>query len=294
MQSIYHSFTELPSLDKTKEAIGYTTDGQPEAEGAELNFNDDDGGCRALYQKFTDEKHPRNPWDMALWACSYDDWKFDYGSKYSGPYADRTREMYRLHDSFIAEYIETRNLSGWKNGDGSEIEHPLVDVLDAFDEWRRRELAKPTAERACEFGADGFPVKTGQFEAFIEAVKCGTACYFDDCLDYMHVYYDRLAIRGLVPDVNHVRSMPPSAAVGHGLCVHVAGIDNDEELLPPGVLEYLKGQETGATIWNDKWTAEHEDCSIAEDLDGELREKYFALKESEASESTPSEGKEGK
>ena len=294
MLTTYHSFSELPTPDETSEAIGYTTDGQVEAERTELNGADDDKCCKALYQEFTVEKHPRNRWDMALWACSYDDWKFDYGAKYSGPYADRTGEMYRLHDAFIEKYLMSRDHRGWRNKNGSEIKNPLVDVLDAFEAWRKTELSKPAAERACEFGADGFPVKTGQFEAFIEAVKCGTACYFDDCLDYMHVYYDRLAIRGLVPDLHDVRNLPPPVAVGHELCVHLAGIDNDEELLPPGVVEYLKGMQTGATIWNDEWTAEHEDCSIAEDLDGELREKYFALKESEASESTPSEGKEAK
>lgn len=243
MQSIYHSFTELPSLDKTKEAIGYTTDGQPEAEGAEPNFNDDDGECTALYQKFTDEKHPRNRWDMALWACSFNDWKSGCGSRYRGPYADRTSEMYALHDAFIEEYIEARNRSGWKKEDGSEIEYPLVDVLDAYEAWRRKEFAKPDAERVCDFGSNGFPLSLGQFAAFIEAVNGGTDCYFDDRLDDMHIYYDRLALRGLVPDERHVRDLPPSVADNDGLCVRLAGIENDEELLPPNIVQYLMARQ---------------------------------------------------
>ena len=243
MDHIYHSFEELPTPDETGEVIGYTTGGQPEADGAEPNFNDDDGGCRALYQKFTDEKHPRNRWDMALWACSYNDWKSGYGSRYSGPYADRTSEMYALHDAFIEEYIEARNRSGWKKEDGSEIEYPLVDVLDAYEAWRRKESAKPKAERVCEFGSNGFPLSLGQFTAFVEAVELGTDCYFDDRLDDMHIYYDRLALRGLVPDERHVRDLPPDVAEDMGLCVMLAGIENDEELLPPNIVQYLMARQ---------------------------------------------------
>ena len=239
MDHIYHSFEELPTPDETGEVIGYTTGGQPEADGAEPNFNDDDGECKALYQKFTDEKHPRNRWDMALWACSFNDWKSGCGSRYRGPYADRTSEMYALHDAFIEEYIEARNRSGWKKEDGSEIEYPLVDVLDAYEAWRRKEFAKPDAERVCDFGSNGFPLSLGQFAAFIEAVNGGTDCYFDDRLDDMHIYYDRLALRGLVPDERHVRDLPPDIAEDMGLCVMLAGIENDEELLPPNIVQYL-------------------------------------------------------
>lgn len=133
--------------------------------------------------------------------------------KKTGMFACRVGESRKMHYAFVREYLSRMEAAGWKHPDSSRISDALKHIINSFKDWRERKTAKPPEERDGEFGEDGFPADAGVFEPFLELA--------DDCVSYLmdggaqgyrHCVdlYAKLAFRGLVWDVDHLRELPTS------------------------------------------------------------------------------------